>query len=114
MTSCHPRSQPGWLSRRARRLAGTATGGRRAVEAALEKLQAREFGRRLWERDAGLWKSEPEHQRVIKIALGWLSAPGEMLKGLDQLLAFVEEVRRQGFKHAVLLGMGGSSLCPDV
>ncbi len=85
-----------------------------AVQAALAKLQEQEFGWRLWECDPGLWKSEPEHQRVIKNALGWLSVPGEMLMGLDQLQTFVDEVRRQGFKHAVLLGMGGSSLCPDV
>jgi glucose-6-phosphate isomerase len=84
------------------------------VEAALARLQNQRFGRRLWECDPSLWKSEPEHQRVIKNALGWLSVPGDMLKGLDQLLVFVEEVRRQGFKHAVVLGMGGSSLCPDV
>ncbi|HUU14661.1 MAG TPA: bifunctional transaldolase/phosoglucose isomerase [Terriglobia bacterium] len=85
-----------------------------AVGAALAKLQEERFGQRLWERDPGLWKSEPEHQRVIKNALGWLSVPGEMLQGLDQLQAFVDQVRGQGFKHAVLLGMGGSSLCPDV
>ena len=85
-----------------------------AVDAALVKLHEQGFARRLWERDPGLWKSEPEHQRVIKNALGWLSVPGEMLKGLDQLQAFVDAARGQGFKHAVLLGMGGSSLCPDV
>ncbi len=85
-----------------------------AVGGALAKLQEERFGQRLWERDPGLWKSEPEHQRVIKNALGWLNVPGEMLKGVEELLTFVDEVRGQGFKHAVLLGMGGSSLCPDV
>jgi transaldolase/glucose-6-phosphate isomerase len=85
-----------------------------AVDAALAKLHEQGFTRRLGERDPGLWKSEPEHQRVIKNALGWLSVPGEMLKSLDQLQGLVNEIRSQGFKHAGLLGMGGSSLCPDV
>ena len=85
-----------------------------AVDAALGKLHEQRFARRLWERDPALWESEPEHQRVIENALGWLSVPGKMLKGLDQLQRFVDEVRSQDFKHAVLLGMGGSSLCPDV
>ncbi len=85
-----------------------------AVQATLAKLDEQDFSRRLWERDASLWKHEPEHQRIIKNALGWLSVPPSMLAQVDDILKFVEEVRAAGFKHAVVLGMGGSSLCPDV
>ncbi len=85
-----------------------------AVRAALNRLDQQNFGQRLWERDASIWKSERDHQRVIKNALGWLTVPGRSRASLDGLLAFVSTVRREGFAHAVLLGMGGSSLCPDV
>lgn len=84
------------------------------VRAALAKLDEQRFCQRLWERDPSLWKSEPGHQRVIKNALGWLTVPGVMLGQVDEVLRFVDEVRNAGFKHAIVLGMGGSSLCPDV
>lgn len=85
-----------------------------AVRGGLMKLQEQDFARRLWARDPSLWKTEPAHQRIIKNALGWLTVPQHMLGALDSLQQFVEEVRGEGYKHAVVLGMGGSSLCPDV
>jgi transaldolase/glucose-6-phosphate isomerase len=85
-----------------------------AVQATLAKLDEQEFCRRLWERDASLWKHEPEHQRIIKNALGWLTVPLTMLEQVDEIRKFVDEAVAAGFRHAVVLGMGGSSLCPDV
>jgi glucose-6-phosphate isomerase len=85
-----------------------------AVRATLARLDAQRFVERLWAKDASLWKAEPDHQRVIKNSLGWLAAPRRMLAGLGELLAFADEVRKAGYTHAVVLGMGGSSLCPDV
>jgi transaldolase/glucose-6-phosphate isomerase len=85
-----------------------------AVRSGLAKLQKQDFARRLWARDPSLWKTEPAHQRIIKNALGWLTVPQRMLGELDALQHFVEEVRGDGYKHVVVLGMGGSSLCPDV
>jgi transaldolase/glucose-6-phosphate isomerase len=85
-----------------------------AHDAALAKLDRENFSKRLAERDPSLWKQEPEHQKIIKNALGWLTVPDAMLQQLNDLQAFVEEVRKEGYKRAVVLGMGGSSLCPDV
>ena len=85
-----------------------------AFHEGLAKLHQQDFARRLWERDPSLWKAEPEHQRIIRNALGWLSVPQLMLGQLDALYQFVEQVRGEGYKHAVVLGMGGSSLCPEV
>ncbi|MFB3924033.1 MAG: hypothetical protein ACE145_20105 [Terriglobia bacterium] len=85
-----------------------------AINATLTRLDETRFSARLWDRDAALWKSEPEHQRIIHKSLGWLTVPQSMLEKLDEVLALVEEVRVAGYKHAVVLGMGGSSLCPDV
>ena len=85
-----------------------------AVDATLKRLDENKFSRRLWDRDATLWKKEPEHQKIIKNALGWLTVSDSILEHVAQLTAFVEDARKAGFQHAVVLGMGGSSLCPDV
>jgi len=85
-----------------------------AVRATLARLDEQKFSRRLWERDPAIWKSEPAHQRIIKNALGWLTIPDLMRAQVSEILSFVEEVKHAGFKYAVVLGMGGSSLCPDV
>lgn len=69
---------------------------------------------RLWEGDATLWKPEPEHARIIENALGWLTVARDLAEDLTPLDAFVEELRADGFTDAVLLGMGGSSLAPEV
>jgi transaldolase/glucose-6-phosphate isomerase len=73
-----------------------------------------DFGRRLWDRDPTLWKQDAGHQKVIRNALGWLTVPRTMLGQVDALASFAQDAKRAGFKQQVLLGMGGSSLCPDV
>ena len=79
------------------------------VNEALEDWRRHGKIRRLWAGDAVLWtdKDEPDW-------LGWLSIVGEQRARLDQLRAFAEEVRAAGFRHVLLLGMGGSSLGPEV
>jgi glucose-6-phosphate isomerase len=85
-----------------------------AVREATARLDSGRFSARLWERDGSLWKSDPGAQRQIKTALGWLTVGRDTLAGLETIREFAEQARQQGFKYAVLLGMGGSSLCPDV
>ncbi len=84
------------------------------VHSTLRKLEAQKFSERLWKRDPSLWKSEPAAQKIIRNALGWLTIARDMRGRQDALKNFAEEARKAGFRHAVLLGMGGSSLCPDV
>ena len=69
---------------------------------------------RIWARDPSLWKSEPEHQAIIGNSLGWLDLPASMQERLAEVSSFAEEVRAAGFEHAVVLGMGGSSLACEV
>ncbi len=64
---------------------------------------------RLWARDASLWTGTDEGKW-----LGWLSITEDQLARIDHLTAVAEEVKGAGFQHALLLGMGGSSLCPEV
>lgn len=85
-----------------------------SIQAALDSLESAGAPKRVWERDASFWKSEPKHQAIIKNSLGWLTVPRLMTEKVGELEAFVEEVRAADFTHFMLLGMGGSSLCPEV
>ena len=64
---------------------------------------------RLWARDAGLWTGKDEARW-----LGWLDIAARMRARVDEFSRLGEEVRREGFSHALLIGMGGSSLGPEV
>jgi transaldolase/glucose-6-phosphate isomerase len=82
------------------------------VNKRLERWNEISFPRRLWEKDATLWFPKPVPE--ITNRLGWLFLPEIMLEQVDDLEAFADEIRSEGFKHVVLLGMGGSSLAPEV
>ena len=64
---------------------------------------------RLWSRDAALWTGGDESRW-----LGWLDIAGTQLEHLGPLQTLQQDMTHGPFDHAVLLGMGGSSLCPDV
>ncbi len=85
-----------------------------AVRNALDDLHAQDFVRRIWAKDPTLWHEDPAHQAVIRNALGWLSVSEHQIRHVSRLQAFAEEVKTAGFTHILLLGMGGSSLCPEV
>ena len=86
-----------------------------AVARRLEALDADRYGERLWEADATLWKPGDEaHQKVVGNALGWLSVFEGVREQIGGLKVLVDELRAEGYRSAVLLGMGGSSLAPEV
>ena len=80
-----------------------------AVKASLEEWRTAGKVRRLWARDASLWTGMDEGRW-----LGWLAITEDELARTDRLNRVAEEVRSAGTLHALLLGMGGSSLCPEV
>ena len=88
--------------------------GQKAVDALLADMAKRDFVRRFLAKDATLWKPDEDHARVVKNRMGWLDVAGRMIDRAADLKAFAAEVRDEGVRHVVLLGMGGSSLCPDV
>ncbi|MFN2211449.1 MAG: bifunctional transaldolase/phosoglucose isomerase [Anaerolineales bacterium] len=80
----------------------------------LKNLERSNFVDRLWTKDTSLWKDDPKAEQVIQNSLGWLHVAEEMEDNLPDLFEFKDEVESAGYKHVVLLGMGGSSLAPMV
>jgi transaldolase/glucose-6-phosphate isomerase len=80
-----------------------------AVAAMLEDWRAGGKVRRLWENDASLWTGADEAKW-----LAWLGIVQEQQSHIDALRDFQADIRREGFSHVLLLGMGGSSLGPEV
>jgi transaldolase / glucose-6-phosphate isomerase len=80
-----------------------------AVDASLDDWKKNNKVARLWQKDASLWSNTDESHW-----LGWLTIADEQLASLDTLKRFSAEVKKVKFKHVLLLGMGGSSLCPEV
>jgi transaldolase / glucose-6-phosphate isomerase len=82
---------------------------------ALDTPEATSVAERIWHRDADLWKpGDAAHAAVIHNRLGWLDVVAAMREQLPSLTALTAEVRDAGWRDCVLLGMGGSSLCPEV
>lgn len=77
-------------------------------------MNSNDLAKRIWEKDASLWKSDEDSVKIIKNSLGWLTVPDEMIGVVDNLTAFAESIRDRGFQHVMVCGMGGSSLCPEV
>lgn len=84
------------------------------VRATYDWLTQNQYTRRLWAQDAALWSDDAAVQAKIANRLGWLNVIGPMRALSNELIEFAKQVKRSGIKHVVLLGMGGSSLCPEV
>ncbi len=80
-----------------------------AVSASLEDWEKNNKVARLWQKDASLWTGADESNW-----LGWLTITEEQLARIAVFKQIADDVRKARFKHALLLGMGGSSLCPEV
>ena len=94
------------LNRQIYKLAGPLAG---AVAASIEDWKRNNKVARLWQKDASLWTGTDESNW-----LGWLNITQEQLAHIDTLKQIAADVKKAKFKHALLLGMGGSSLCPEV
>jgi glucose-6-phosphate isomerase len=81
---------------------------------ALQAAAAEDVVKRIWRKDATLWKDDEASQKVIRNALGWLTVPDEMIGVVDELTEFADLIRQRGFQTVMVCGMGGSSLCPEV
>src|SRR5438132_576433 len=68
----------------------------------------------LWRSDPSVWSDNPAVQKTIADRLGWMSSPALMAGVIDRLNTFATKIKGDGFTDVVLLGMGGSSLAPEV
>jgi len=84
------------------------------VDAALAQVTRDNVAARVWQKDATLWGASRADDPAYAAWLGWLDAPEQGLAALEEIERFVEEIRAEGFSDAVVLGMGGSSLAPEV
>ncbi len=85
-----------------------------AVAATLTRAADEQWSDRLHERDVTLWSSDPAVQEKIANRLGWLNLPVDFSDQVPALEAFGETTRDAGFTAAIVAGMGGSSLAPEV
>jgi glucose-6-phosphate isomerase len=81
------------------------------IESALAEVLSRDIVARIWRKDHTVWRADPTE---IANRLGWLNITEQMREMLPALEAFGAGVRSFGFRHVVLLGMGGSSMGPEV
>ena len=85
-----------------------------AVKARAADWQDSNFSGRLWSGDADLWTRNPQGQAEVRQRLGWLTAPQDSLKLADDYISLADECQQAGYQNALLLGMGGSSMAPEV
>jgi transaldolase / glucose-6-phosphate isomerase len=84
------------------------------IEEVCNQAESNKLVDRIWSKDASLWKAEEAHQKIINNSLGWLTVTQFVLDKVQELKAFATEIKDAGFTNVMLLGMGGSSLCPEV
>jgi len=107
MTKNYPtNSQPQTI-----RLTANLGAYRPVVEAALAEMTENQIMARIWAHDHTVWRPEPAE---ITNRLGWLHSPTEMVEKVGELETFVAQARAAGYTQVLLLGMGGSSLAPEV
>ncbi|RFP64652.1 hypothetical protein D0N36_12890 [Hymenobacter lapidiphilus] len=85
-----------------------------AAEAQLTRFKAQNFTTGFWQKQSDLWVSDAEGQQSIRSFMGWLRVVDEMLPAVSEIEQFVQDVKQAGFRHVVVMGMGGSSMTPIV
>ncbi len=81
------------------------------VDEVLEKIKNERIVERIWQKDFSVWSDKPDE---IVNRLGWLYSTETTRQALAEIYSFVDEVRKDGFTDAIVLGMGGSSMAPEV
>src|SRR5436305_9163284 len=110
------------IGNKKQQLKAGAVGAHEAELGAIEEAVSRRLGqleqaavvRRISEEDAGLWKSNGTVEKEIRERLGWLQVADRMEEQVPKLTELRGQLVAEGFTDAVLMGMGGSSLAPEV
>lgn len=85
-----------------------------AVEGTLAELEDQGAVQRLWDKDASLWKSDPDAVKIINNSLGWMTVADTVRPKVEELSRLADSIEAAGFTDVVVMGMGGSSLCVEV
>ena len=85
-----------------------------AIAARLESFTADQVADRLWARDGSLWAASGKPASEVAAWLGWLSLPDAMAERVTELEHLARDVRADGYRRVAVLGMGGSSLAPEL
>ena len=85
-----------------------------AYQAAVERARSEDWVNRLFARDTTLWSTDPRVQATIADRLGWIDAPTEFTERIPALEGFGDSIVDAGYTTAIVAGMGGSSLAPDL
>lgn len=83
------------------------------IREGLIKLEALEFDKKFWSKDPTLWKKDPQHMDFIPKFLGWQKVYDWTLQHIDEVTSVAVQVKKE-YKFCVVMGMGGSSLAPEV
>ena len=85
-----------------------------AVDKEIQKLTSQNFTEGFWQKKAALWVQDEAGQASIRSFMGWLRVAETMVGRVAEIEQFVHEVKAAGFKHVVVMGMGGSTMAPIV
>ncbi len=80
----------------------------------LKKVSADQLLQKMWQKDGSVWSDDPQHHIIAANRLGWLDLPSKMSREADELERFAQSKVYRKASHIVHLGMGGSSLAPEV
>ena len=84
------------------------------IDAKIKALNDQDFTTRFWQKDATLWTQDAEAQKSIRFYMDWLTTPDVLAGHAGEIQQFVQKAQADGFRHAVVMGMGGSSMAPIV
>ncbi len=84
------------------------------IASRLEAWTGDRVAERLWSRDGSLWAASGKPAAEVSAWLGWLDLPDAMTDRVDELEHLARDVREDGYRRAAVLGMGGSSLAPEL
>ncbi|WP_035564995.1 bifunctional transaldolase/phosoglucose isomerase [Hymenobacter sp. IS2118] len=85
-----------------------------AVDKQIDELNDQDFTEGFWAKKAELWVQDEAGQQSIRSFMGWLRVAETMVGRVSEIEQFVHEVKAAGFKHVVVMGMGGSTMAPIV
>jgi transaldolase / glucose-6-phosphate isomerase len=84
------------------------------VDAKLKEFKNKNFTEGFWKKEASLWKNDAKAQESIRSFMGWLRIAETMAQVVPALEQFANDAKAAGFKHVVVMGMGGSTMAPIV